>query len=1537
MVARARQAALKAGIDPDQFLRQINQESGFRTDRVSPAGARGIAQIVPRYHPGVDADDPDAALDYAATLMAGYKRQYGRDDLALAAYNAGPGAVEQYGGVPPFRETQTYVRNILQAPSPVLTAGRDLLGKLVPSQFGDPSLSAEEAAAACGPAAAVAFARANGRNPTLREALDVAKQVGWTAQGGMNGVANQKRLLDTLGIPATLDTSRDWSKITQAVQGGAPVTISTPVHYFVADGYDPQSGRFHVGASGTAFKNGSDWLSADEIQSLGGGMNGALFTDARLSGELQAADFEHQVRTETGTPSQAQDDPLAWIGALRERLTETGRSFFENLGVANPLAPDQGGAETDEVAAAVGEPQAISPVPAPGFGYDPSALRPATAPETGVPLRQDVRDFNQPAQPTVFDQTSQALGLDPASRTARQAQIEANRPTSAGLAEDVGQAVLDRAAAERAAPGQLYQADVAAGEALAEVAIARAKDLGWQPDAETERSAHNVLATVTPSNVLLSALTAGSGSGLMQLVRGASTMVGAGVGGEAARRIAEQAGLSPELQAGASVVGSLAGGLAAPAAAERALRAVPSEVTTAASQLARTRQRAESEIGFAMGRPTGGEPTVPRPTGAPVTSEQLQSTLEGLGQQWQSLEREASALEDQAASAFNPGLQAQLRNRAAMLRQNQADVLRTVEYIDEHGALPIGVKPAEGLAESIPEPPLERPPVEPSAPSAPRSSGDVSATAILASPNYRRLQAMRGTAEQQAALRPAEAGFAGNLNLDKTITTDDVKQALVRNMEQQGGFAGQRRGVITDVQAQRNAAEKALTMSAQDWLKTRPGKAFNQEEALALGNQLVRSGNEYAAMRTALRAAEADGSATDLMRAAVADKALELALLEGVRSGATAEAGRTLRSFRQALTGALAGKDGDTSKAFRAALRAIGTDEDAYGAWVKAWDAIPEDDVVGRYALLQRLHQPSGLQKLLAFTTSNMLSGTKTLEVNAVGGALETLNRPVIELLGGRPIDAWTDLTAMGRAIGLAWGNAGTTLTTGIRPSRAAQVLADPTKYEGVRPEAFGGKKGLIATPALRAMSATDEFLRSLNAAGGLAVATRREARATGKTVQEILSQPPEHVLQFAQNAADAAVFEGQGSPFSKVIGNWRNLVHSSSRGEQAAGLVGHVLFPFVHIPEQILLRGGRMLPGVNEASTLWQIHKGLRSNDPQVVRDAIGRYILTDAVLLAAGSQVLAGNITGNGPRDPAKRAALDAARDEHGNKVWQAHSVRIGDRWVDYTNLGPVAIPLAALSNAHEAYLESGRKPGANEVLDVFNRVGETMLDASYIKSFGDLFRGISQGNLAKATGSLIGNTATRFVPAGGLAATLERSMDQEQKNPRNLAEYVASRVPIASEFVPDKLSPFGGTVQQPQDLLATLSPFKTSATGEPEPVAQAFADAGLGAPSAPSSIRLRSQATGASSPPIALTDDEKVEYVRLMGDRLAQLERTVNNPRWQQQPIASRQKSLQAAVQDAREYAEQQLYQRLSPEDRRQRMQEGERSLEPMPLGR
>ena len=110
-------AAIEQGLEPD-FVRSVARvESGLRQDVISPKGAVGIMQLMPTTAAGLGVDPKLAdenALGGAKFLRQLLLRYGGNSALALAAYNAGPGAVDKFGGVPPYLETRQYVIKVLR-------------------------------------------------------------------------------------------------------------------------------------------------------------------------------------------------------------------------------------------------------------------------------------------------------------------------------------------------------------------------------------------------------------------------------------------------------------------------------------------------------------------------------------------------------------------------------------------------------------------------------------------------------------------------------------------------------------------------------------------------------------------------------------------------------------------------------------------------------------------------------------------------------------------------------------------------------------------------------------------------------------------------------------------------------------------------------------------------------------------------------------------------------------------------------------------------------------------------------------------------------------------------------------------------------------------------------------------------------------------------------------------------------------------------------------------------------------------------------
>jgi soluble lytic murein transglycosylase-like protein len=118
LVRLVEEAARRRGLDPALVLAVVSVESGFRPEAVSPKGAQGLMQLMPRTAASLgvqDAFDPEQNLDAGVRHLEALLKLYdGNLTRALAAYNAGQGAVARHGGVPPYRETRAYVRRVLE-------------------------------------------------------------------------------------------------------------------------------------------------------------------------------------------------------------------------------------------------------------------------------------------------------------------------------------------------------------------------------------------------------------------------------------------------------------------------------------------------------------------------------------------------------------------------------------------------------------------------------------------------------------------------------------------------------------------------------------------------------------------------------------------------------------------------------------------------------------------------------------------------------------------------------------------------------------------------------------------------------------------------------------------------------------------------------------------------------------------------------------------------------------------------------------------------------------------------------------------------------------------------------------------------------------------------------------------------------------------------------------------------------------------------------------------------------------------------------
>jgi len=317
------QIAQEEGVDPALLRSLIQQESGGKQSARSGVGAIGLTQLMPSTAAslGVDPNDPLQNVRGGARYLKQMLDMFGGDEQrALIAYNAGPG-----GGTP--AESIAYAQRVtsgagqFRVPQGVVNAQRQMTPQVGQFSLQGDSLTASEAAAFCGPAAAMWFANIYGRMPSKEEAEAMARQVGWTPEQGMAGPGSEQQLMGMMGVPTNIDFTPTEQEVADLAARNVPFALSTPGHYYQVQGGD--LGGLNVGASGTALRQGAATMSLAEIQRISGSMQ-ALITIQGQYGDVATASWQSSSAGASDTADAVQEpiQPTQQLSRATSDLTK---------------------------------------------------------------------------------------------------------------------------------------------------------------------------------------------------------------------------------------------------------------------------------------------------------------------------------------------------------------------------------------------------------------------------------------------------------------------------------------------------------------------------------------------------------------------------------------------------------------------------------------------------------------------------------------------------------------------------------------------------------------------------------------------------------------------------------------------------------------------------------------------------------------------------------------------------------------------------------------------------------------------------------------------------------------------------------------------------------------------------------------------------------------------------------------------------------------------------------------------------------------
>lgn len=651
-------------------------------------------------------------------------------------------------------------------------------------------------------------------------------------------------------------------------------------------------------------------------------------------------------------------------------------------------------------------------------------------------------------------------------------------------------------------------------------------------------------------------------------------------------------------------------------------------------------------------------------------------------------------------------------------------------------------------------------------------------------------------AELTAPVPIEETQFAGNINLDRLFTSDDVRQVLVDTAEEAGEFLGARRGVQSFEDTQR--AADMIGMTGEKLAQRRKGQAFNAEEALAARQVMVRSAENVVKLAEKVRSADV----SDADRAAFEEALTRHQAIQEQVAGLTAEAGRALSQFRILAKGA------DQAKAIQRVIQKGGGHE-KIDELADALARLGDPEKVSR--MVHAARKPGFWDIATELWINSLLSGPQTHAVNVMSNTLtnlftlpETVLAAGIGKVRGNPERVYLS-EASAAAFGYVQGS-----RDGVRlaaeafkteqPSDASSKLED--RFLKAIPSAVlregQARKTLLGVPLPftgevklgghqvrlpgRFLIAQDEFFKALAQRQHInRVAVRTAAKeglrgqAYARRVAEIVNNPSAELLQDAKGYGEYLTYTRSLGTFGRNVQDYL-----------AKHPYGKFIVPFVRTPLNIAKFGLERTPF---GAVITEVRENLSGKNGKIAQDEqIARMVLGTSIMTAVMAGVAEGLITGGGPSDPRARSQLwDAG--------WQPYSFKIGDNYYSYQRFEPFGIIIGLAADIGEISEALGGDEADKIGAMVMGSLSKNLTSKTFVSGISDLLLVISDPD--RYGERWVQRFAGTAIPTG--VAQVARTNDPTLREVRSILDAFKARSPWHSQGLFPRRNVWGQPIER------------------------------------------------------------------------------------------------------------------------------------------